>query len=187
PLLESANDRHPELNNVGRQRSIDFLQTSTRAPLISRPDIWSGGAANSFRRMMPRQQMLPRNTDIAYNLYQRCIVQNQNNRNILGIVNINNQYSVTDRNEIHDNNPRNENFNLAEHVGQDNTRLRYIRQEEAVNYTNNDIDLRNFGDSYKDIDIQNPNPRDLGLPNRFSSDRPVGSDPTLDASIHLSE
>ena len=43
PPFESANDRHPEPNNVGRQRSIDFPQTSARAPLISRPDIWSGG------------------------------------------------------------------------------------------------------------------------------------------------
>ena len=131
--------------------------------------------------------MFPPNADIAYNLYLRCIVLDENNRNRLGIVNINNQYGVTDRNEIHDNNPRSENFNLAEHVGLDNTRFRYITQEQAVNYTNNDIHLRIFGDSYNDIDIQNTNPRDLGLPNRFSSDRPVGSDPTLDASIHLSE
>ncbi|KAK3786392.1 hypothetical protein RRG08_017129 [Elysia crispata] len=37
-------------------------------------------------------------------------------------------------------------------------------QEEIDIASNNDIDLRIFGDSYNDIDIQNLNPCDVGLP-----------------------
>ena len=60
-------------------------------------------------------------------------------------------------------------------------------QEEIDIASNNDIDLRIFGDSYNDIDIQNLNPCDVGLPReRLPRETLLSeSDPILDSSINL--